>query len=119
MLRAAFEKGVYPDTISTDITNRSAYMRGGRYGLTMAMSFCRTLGMPEEAILKAVTTAPAKVVGQAQWGSLQVGGIADIAVLDYADEAYDTTDFAGNRLQDSRGYRCLLTVANGQVVYKH
>lgn len=119
VLRAAFEKGVYPDTISTDITNRSAYMRGGRYGLTMAMSFCRTLGMPEEAILKAVTTAPAKVVGQAQWGSLQVGGIADIAVLDYADEAYDTTDSAGNRLQDSRGYRCLLTVANGQVVYKY
>ena len=118
VLRSAFEKGIYPDTISTDITNRSAYVRGGRYGLTMAMSFCRTLGMPEEAILKAVTTAPAKVVGE-NWGRLQEGGIADIAVLDYTDEAYDSTDRAGNRLQDTRGYRCLLTVANGQVIYKH
>jgi len=120
VLKAAFQKGIFPDTISTDITNRSAYMRGGRYGMTMCMSFCRTLGMPEEAILKAVTSAPAEAVGKKdQWGSLRPGSVADFAVLDYTEERFDLTDRAGNRFQDNRGYRCLLTVADGQVIYKH
>lgn len=119
VLKAAFQKGVFPDTISTDITKRSAYMRGGRYGLTMCMSMCRTLGMPEEAILKAVTSSPAKAVGKTDWGILRIGGVADLAVLEHTEETYDLTDQAGNRLQDSWGYRCLLTVADGQVIYKH
>lgn len=29
------------------------------------------------------------------------------------------TDKAGNRLCDTKGYRCVLTVSDGQIVYKH
>jgi dihydroorotase len=117
VLQKAFAAKQFPDTISTDITKSSAYKRGGRYGLTMCMSMARTAGMAEEAIFRAVTSVPARALGQA-WGALQVGGVADIAVLDYTEEPFCLTDKAGNTLQSSVGYRCKLTVADGVVVFK-
>ena len=120
VLRTAFEAGFFPDTISTDITCSSAFRRGGRYGLTMAMSMARTAGMEEGEIFRAVTSAAAASLGMGdQWGHLKPGGAADIAVLEYADEGFDLTDKAGNHIASREGYRCLLTVCDGQIVYRH
>ena len=120
VLRGAIEKGVMPDTISTDITRLSAYLRGGRYGMTMCMSIAKALGMSEEDIFKAVTSNPAKALGKdSEWGYLKVGGPADIAVFDYTDEGFDLTDKEGNRVKSDKGYRCVLTLSDGQVVYKY
>lgn len=120
IFRAAIAKGILPDTISTDITRGSAYRRGGRYGLTMAMTMARAAGMEETDILRAVTVNPAKALGkEGVWGCLQEGGCADLAVLDDTDEGFNFTDRAGNRLSSDKGYRCLLTIANGDVVYRH
>ena len=117
---AAIAASFLPDTISTDITCCSAYMRGGRYGMTMCMSIARHLGMGEEAILRAVTSAPARVLGKEdQWGFLKEGRIADLAVLDYTDEGFDLTDHAGNHIESATGYRCVLTVVDGQIVYRY
>lgn len=118
VFRQALKAGIVPDVISTDITCSSAFKRGGRYGMTMCMSMARTAGMAEEDIFRAVTTGPAQALGQ-PWGQLREGITADIAVLDYTDEGYCLTDKAGNLLKDKQGYRCLLTVANGQVVYRY
>ena len=112
--------GAIPDVISTDITKFSAYTRGGRYGMTMCMNIARTLGMREEDIFRAVTSNPAKALGKSDdWGYLQVGRIADIAVFDYTDEGFSLTDKAGHHIESKSGYRCLLTVADGQIIYKH
>ena len=119
LFQEAVRLGVLPDTISTDITRSSAYFRGGRYGMTMCMSMARTAGMEEEAIFRAVTSTPAAILGKAgQWGSLQVGSCADLAVLEYTEEPYCLVDRAGNRLEDTKGYRCKLTIANGVVVWR-
>ena len=76
--------------------------------------------MREEDIFRAVTSNPAKALGQeSEWGYLQVGRIADIAVLDYTDEGFDLTDKAGNHIGSQKGYRCVLTVSDGQVVYRN
>lgn len=118
--RAAVAAGLAPDTISTDVTRYSAYMRGGRYGMTMCMNMARALGMSEEAIFRAVTSTPAKVLGkEKEWGHLRVGGKVDIAVFEDADEGFSLTDKRGNSLESARGYRCLLTVADGQIIYRH
>ena len=118
VLRAAIRAGVLPDLISTDITRYSAFTRGGRYGMTMCMSIARSLGMREEDILPAVTSRPAEALGkEAEWGCLAEGARADIAVLDYTDAGFDLTDQAGNRVFDTVGYRCVLTVLDGQIVY--
>lgn len=111
--------GAVPDIISTDITRFSAYKRGGRYGMTMCMSIARHLGMREEDIFRAVTSAPAKVLGkEKEWGYLEVGRCADLAVFNYTDEGLVLTDKAGNHIVSEKGYRCVLTVADGEVVYK-
>lgn len=121
---AIFEKairsGVLPDTISSDITKFSAYTRGGRYGMTMCMSMARHMGMTEEEIFRAITSTPARVLGKsAEWGRLEAGRTADIAVLEYTDEGFSLTDKAGNHIESKNGYRCVLTVSDGLVVYRH
>ena len=117
VFREAVKAGIIPNTISTDITCSSAFIRGGKYGMTMCMSMARTAGIAEEDVFRAVTSAPADALGR-PWGRLQEGGIADITVLDYTDEGYCLTDKAGNTLEDQQGYRCKLTVADGVVVYR-
>lgn len=120
VLKAAVEKGALPNTISTDITCASAYVRGGKYGLPMCMSILRHLGMPEEAVFRAVTSDAAEALGcQDSWGRLEAGRCADIAVLADTEEGFDMTDRAGNRVHSDHGYRCVLTIADGQVVYRY
>ena len=119
ILMDAIRFDAVPDIISTDITKCSAYMRGGRYGMTMCMSIAKTLGMKEEDIFRAVTSTPAKVFcKEEEWGYLRTGRCADIAVFEYTDEGFDLTDTAGNHIASENGYRCVLTIADGQVVYK-
>ena len=114
VFKKALECGVIPDTLGTDITCRSAFVRGGRYGMTMCMSMARTLGMAEEDIFRAITRSPARALKKGdEWGMLAVGRCADIAVLDYTDEGFSLTDKAGNTVASKEGYRCVLTVANG------
>lgn len=119
VLKRAIRAGYLPDTISTDITRSSAYKRGGRYGMTMCMSILRTVGMREEDIFRAVIAAPAKAVGKADaWGDLKVGGRADVAVFDDTDEGFCLTDKCGNRVESAKGYRCALTIADGEILYR-
>ena len=117
VLQEAFANGYYPDTISSDITCCSAYKRGGKYGLTLCMSLAKNLGMSEEKLFSAVTAAPAAAL-QKEWGILKVGGPADLAVLEWAEEPYDLTDGQGNQVQNSMGYRCDLTISDGFVLYR-
>ncbi len=120
VFRSAIEQGAAPVIISSDITRLSAYVRGGRYGLTLCMSIARHLGMSEEDVLRAVTSAPAAALGKAcEWGYLAPGCAADIAVLEYSDEGFDLVDREGNRISSEQGYRCVMTLADGQIVYKH
>ena len=120
VLEKAIQCGIVPDVISTDITRYSAYIRGGRYGMTMCMNIAKTAGMREEDIFRAVTSNPAKALGKEnEWGYLKVGRAADIAVFDYTDEGFDLTDKAGNHISNTEGYRCVLTVSDGQIIYRN
>ena len=49
---------------------------------------------------------------------VHIAKVADIAVLDYSDEETSLTDKSGNSIESKKGYRCLLTVSDGQIVYK-
>ena len=119
ILREGIENGIKPNTISTDITRCSAYKRGGRYGMTACMTMARLLGMTEEEVLKAVTSAPAKALGkQDEWGHLRVGRQADISVLEWGHETLALTDKYGNSVKSKLGYKNILTIVNGEVVYR-
>lgn len=119
ILGAAISQGILPDTISTDMTWKGAYKRGGRYGLTMCMSIAEKLHMSEEDIFRAVTTNPARALDRSDvWGALKVGRCADITVLRQAEESFHLTDYAGNCIWGTQSYRCDLTIANGIVTYR-
>ena len=119
VFKRAMANNALPDTISTDITKFSAFVRGGRYGMTMCMSLARYEGMQEEDIFRAVTSNPAKVLGKEEkWGYLKEGRIADIAVFDYTEESFSLSDNEGNHVESKKGYRCILTISDGQIVYK-
>lgn len=93
--------------------------RGGRYGMTMCMNIAKTVGMSEEDIFRAITSTPAKVlVKETELGYLKEGRCADISVFDYTDEGFDLTDSAGNQIKSDMGYRCVLTIVDGQVVFR-
>lgn len=120
VLKNAIKSGFFPNTISTDITCLSAFIRGGRYGMTTCMSIMKTVGMGEDEIFKACTSTPAGALGRdMEMGYLKAGRTADIAVFDYVvGEGFDLTDAAGNHLYSDSGYRCVLTISDGQIVYR-
>ena len=109
--------GILPDTISTDLTRRSIYKRGGRYSLLQCMSMAAAMGMNEEDILRATTTNAAKALGRPELGMLKPGSCADLALLDWTEQPFDLTDSAGNRLAATYGWRCRMTMAGGNIVY--
>ncbi len=117
ILRKGIEAGCPPDVLSSDVTKLSAYVRGGRYGLTSCMSVARRLGMAESDVFRAVTSTPAKALS-APWGRLQVGGKADFAILEYADEEFAFLQDPNNSLCGQKSYRTLLTVLDGEVKYR-
>ena len=118
VFKRAIAAGQLPDTISTDITFMSAFKRGGRYGMTMCMSMARAAGMEEEAILRAVTSNPARAIGmEGKAGVLREGGPADLAVLEYGKEAFCLQNKDGDTLESDMGYRCSVTVVNGMPLY--
>ena len=119
VFQEGLQNGCPPDIISSDLTLFSAFKRGGRYGLTACMSLAKHYGMREESIFRCVTSTPATVYGKAaEWGYLREGRTADIAVLSYEVDAFDLTDENGNRVCWDKGYRCKLTIENGDVVFK-
>ena len=77
------------------------------------------IGQRKRSIFKSVTSNPAKALKKAdEWGYLSVGRCADIAVLDYTNEGFSLTDINGNNVCAKNGYRCTLTISNGEIVYK-
>jgi len=117
IFREAVAAGAEPDLIGTDLSDKIAFTRGGRYGLGMCMTVARVLGMEEKNIFRAVTANAGRALRR-PWGLLKEGGTADLAVLQWCNEPVDLTDHSGNRLTSEHGYRCRLTVADGTIVYE-
>ena len=117
--KKAIENNILPDTISTDITKKSAFIRGGNFGMTLCMSIMRTLGMKEEDILKCVTVSAAKAIGKENiCGKIDVQRNADISVLDYTHNPFNAPCKWGENVKDEMGYKNLLTIKKGQVVFR-
>jgi len=114
----AMSNGLFPDTISTDLTNLSTYYRGGNYGLALCMSLCRKYGMQEEEVLKAVTSNAAKALGKKELGLINVGGNADITLINFEELPFDFTPLTENGAKGDKQYRCYLTISDGQIVWR-
>jgi dihydroorotase len=73
------------------------------------------LGMPLADVLAAVTTRPAAALGRfGELGTLAVGAVADLTVLELADEPHDVADTMGNVRRIDQRVRIHHTVRAGQ-----
>jgi dihydroorotase len=96
----AAKAGFWPDSISTDLHSLSAPTLARDMPTTMTKLL--ELGMPLDAVIAAATTHPATALRRSStMGSLEVGRIADVAVLDQKAGPVALLDTSGRERQAS------------------
>lgn len=91
---AAIRRGLMPFSISTDLHNRC--MNFPVWDLATTMSKLLVVGMPFEAIINAVTHAPASVINLSLENGLATGKRAEFTVFDLVDGDLEATDSNGD-----------------------
>lgn len=92
--RALLEQGVMPDFISSDIHFYNVH--GPVFDLVTTMDKFLHLGMKLPDIIRRTTELPAKFLHrEGELGTLQVGALADITVLELQDLEFPLTDSEG------------------------
>lgn len=111
----AIKQGFLPDTISTDIHKNSIMLP--RATMTNVMSKFLAMGLTLEQVIERSTINPAKAIRRPDLGSIEDGGIADIAVLELRKGRFALLDSGHGKLIADKELRCVLTVRNGEVVW--
>lgn len=111
----AVRQGFFPDTISTDLHTGS--MNGGMMDMLTTMSKFLVTGMPLQAVVRASTDTPARVIKRPELGHLSVGAEADIAVLRVLDGRFGYADGARGTITGDKRLLCELTLRAGRVVW--
>lgn len=90
-VESAIEQGFEPTTISTDLHQMN--INGPVYDMATTMSKFLMLGCSLDRVVEMSTTVPARVLGkEGELGTLAVGTVADIAVLDQHQGAFHLSD---------------------------
>ena len=117
VVRAAFAEGFYPDTISSDLTTGGA--AGCVKDLPTTMGKFLSLGMPLADVVRAVTAAPAQVIGRAgKLGTLRPGTVADVAVYALEEGSFDYEDAHGQHITGRQRFVPALTLRAGEVWWR-
>jgi dihydroorotase len=93
--KAALERGLKPNTISTDLHNRS--MDTSVWDMATTMSKLLSLGMSMEDVIVASSTAPKRAIGKAADNLLAVGMPAEFTVFDLVKSDLVAIDSQGVR----------------------
>lgn len=111
----AFEQGLRPKTISTDIHRSS--MNAGMKDMLNVVSKMMNMGMSLQDVIEAATWSPAQVIGREELGHLSEGAEADIAVLRLSEGDFGFVDARGYRRPGSQQLEAELTLRAGNVVW--
>lgn len=118
LVRKALDHGFLPDTISSDLTLRSA-THGPVFDLPTTMSKLLNFGVSIDDVVLRVTANPARAIGAAgRLGTLQPGATADVGVFDLEEGAFEFIDTDGNRITGNKRLVAALTVKDGRVWYR-
>ena len=117
VVRAAFAEGFYPDTISSDLTSGGA--AGCVKDLPTTMGKFLSLGMPLADVVRAVTAAPARAIGRThRLGTLRPGAVADVAVIELQEGAFDYEDAHGQHITGRHRFAPALTLRAGEIWWR-
>ena len=113
--RKMIEQGIEPDVISSDI--HAASLNGPAYDLPTTMSKMLNLGMSLDNIVQAVTYHPATAIGyEKELGSLKVGTVGDITVLELQEGEFLFQDCFNNEIKGKQRLIPALTIASGEIL---
>lgn len=112
----ALKQGLLPDTISTGMDRNSLLLP--RATMTNVMSKFLAMGLTIEQVVERTTLGPAKAIRRPDLGSIDVGGVADLAVLELLRSGtFAFLDSGHAKMTADKELRCVLTVRNGVVVW--
>lgn len=119
VMRHAMARRLFPDTISTDATERGFYNKKTTFSLPFCVSKWLNLGMPLFQAVQCVTQNAARLLKMEDIaGALTPGMPADIAVFRLEKQPMTFYDGLGNALEGDRILHPLLTVKGGMTVYR-
>lgn len=111
----AFEQGLRPNTISTDIHTGS--MNGGMKNMLNAVSVLMNMGMSLQEVIEASTWKPAQVIQREELGHLSEGAVADLAIFSMREGDFGFQDSRRNVIPGNEKLETELTLRAGRVVY--
>ncbi len=111
----AFEQGLWPNSFGTDLHRFS--MNAGMKNMLNLMSKYLSMGMPLKEVLVRGSWKPAQSIKREDLGNLDVGAVADIAVLGLEKGKFGFVDAGGNRIQGNQKLEAALTVREGKIVW--
>lgn len=113
----AFEQGLIPDVISTDLHQGSA--NAGMRNILNVMSKFLNMGMSLQDIVARTTWAPAQAIQQPDLGHLSEGADADIAVLSIREGEFGFVDVRppGEKLIGNQLLQGEMTLRAGEIMW--
>ncbi|MBX6311443.1 MAG: amidohydrolase/deacetylase family metallohydrolase [Isosphaeraceae bacterium] len=111
----AVRQGWLPDSISTDLYARS--MNAALKDMTTVMSKFLSLGVPLADVIRMSTLTPARLIRRPDLGHLDVGAVADVAVLNLREGEFGFLDVRNVRRPARHRLECELTLREGRVVW--
>lgn len=112
---AALAQGFRPDTISSDLHRFN--VNGPVHDLATTLSKFLHLGLPLDEVVAMATSVPATAIGRGkELGSLEVGAVADVAVLRLEEGRFLFTDSFGTAVEGRLRLVPVATIRRGRRV---
>jgi dihydroorotase len=113
--RRGISQGLFPDTISSDLTIMT--LKGPVYGLTVTMSKMMEVGLDLKSVIKMTTINSARALGiEDTSGSLKPGRQADVSILDLKPGSWELIDTENQRIKATELIVPVLTIKSGQLI---
>jgi dihydroorotase len=111
----AVAQGFLPDSISTDLHTES--MTTKAISMVNVMSKFLAMGVPLQTVIQESTVNPAREIHRPDLGTLSVGSVADIAVLQELHGKYSYSDDGYARMDGNVKLIARMTVRAGRIVF--
>jgi predicted amidohydrolase len=114
----AIKEGFWPDVISTDVGNFKIFISHWARSLPFLMSKHLDMGMDLEAVIRAVTETPARLMGMAgEIGTLAPGAYADIALFTIEEKRVRYQDYFNTSFYGKRLFMPQFVICDGEYVW--
>ncbi|MFN4274586.1 MAG: amidohydrolase/deacetylase family metallohydrolase [Aliihoeflea sp.] len=111
---AAIQRGLMPFSISTDLHGHS--MNHPVWDMATTMSKLLSVGMPFTEVIRAVTAAPASVIGLPGENLLSAGNRAEFTIFNLIDSELEATDSNGDVARMSKLFDPVYAVIGSEVI---